>query len=554
MKREEHGDVADLILVNGRLITVDPRDTITEAVAIRNGRILKLGDNEAVKSLAGKNTRTVDLAGKTVTPGLVDSHGHFAEAGLDSVFILNLRYPGVTRIPDIAKLVEERVERSGEGEWIQGSGWNEALLDEKRYPTRWDIDPVSQHNPVVLRHVTGHCILANSLSLKLGGISKETPEPSGGTILRDHTGEPTGVLKEFAAMNMVLRLVPEWTTEQWMRGIRHATKLSEGVTATKKNYPRGQYESIIAAYRTLIAKGEMKIRSHVLCRAETVEDVRYAVNHPDDFLAHSRDDLLKLGGIKVLLDGSLVARTALMYDEFCDPATGRPQKGNRGYLSIPEDELTRIVETAHVNGFQIAVHAIGDRAIDLILDVYEGALKREPRANQRHSIVHALLPTSNAIQRVRALDIVIETQTPFLYFLADGYSRCVRSDVLKRIIPLRTILDAGITVGNGSDAPCYPHPPRYGLWAACTRRSLLGREGEGFLGKEESISIIEALQTYTIYAAKCLMLEDRIGLLEEGKLADLVVWDEDMLSIPIDEVRDLEALMTIIDGKIVFQR
>jgi predicted amidohydrolase YtcJ len=553
---ERKGDVADLILFNGKIITVDQKNRTVEAVAIRKGRILELGDNEFVTKLAGSNTRKVDLNGKTVTPGLVDSHCHLAEAGMDAVFVLDLKYPKVTKIRDMVKLLQDRARRTVEDEWIQGSGWNETVLDERRYPTRWDLDPVSASNPVILRHVTGHCVVVNSLALKMARINKDTPEPAGGTIVRDETGEPTGVLKEFPAMNLALRLLPECSTAQWMEGIRYATQLfvSEGVTSVKENYPRSDYARILAAYRKLIAKREMKVRSYLMCRAETIEDVHYAAAHPRDFKTHPGEELLKLGGIKILLDGSLVARTAWMHDEYYDPATEKTERGNRGYPVISEENLSKIIEAANANGFQIAVHAIGDKATDAVLDAYQKALERKPRKNHRHSIIHALLPTPDAVNRIRNMGIVIETQAPFLYFLADGYARSLPPHMLKRVIPLRTFLESGITVGNGSDAPYCPDPPRYGLWAACTRRSLSGLEGERYLGKSECIGIEDALRTYTVLAAKCLMLDDKIGSLEKGKLADLVVWDRDMLSIPADDVKDLRALMTIIDGKIVFER
>jgi hypothetical protein len=298
---------------------------------------------------------------------------------------------------------------------------------------------------------------------------------------------------------------------------------------------------------------EMKIRSFVLCRAENTADVKYGIEHPNDFLAREADALLKLGGIKVIFDGSLVARTAWMYEDYSND-TENTATGNRGYPALSEDTLNEIVRDAHANGFQIAVHAIGDRAIDGVLDAYEKALKAIPNPNHRHSIVHALAPRPDAVKRIRNMNVVIETQASFLYFLSDGYARAIGNKRLKHLIPLRTLLDAGITIGNGSDAPYSPHPPRYGLWAACTRRSLSGKEGEEFLGKEECISIKEALRTYTIDAAKCLKMENLIGSLEKGKLADLVVWEKDMLSIPIDEVNTLRVIMTIIDGKIAFQR
>jgi predicted amidohydrolase YtcJ len=534
---------------------MDREDTVTEAIAIAGGKIVELGKSETLRRLAGRSTRILDLRGRLVTPGLIDSHCHFAEAGIDAAFVLDLRYPKTKNVQNILELVGKKAKRSGRGKWIIGSGWNETLLEEKRYLTRWELDSVSPDNPVLLRHVTGHCIVVNSLALRLPGISKQTPDPPSGSIERDSAGEPTGVLKEFAAMNIVLKLVPQWTIGDWINGIRHATRLwvREGVTAVKESYSRDQYRSILAAYRSLMSSRKMKIRSYLLLIAETVKDLNDAIERQHDFSTHTDDILLKLGGIKVIFDGSLVARTAWMYEEYCD-ATGKTEIGNRGYPALREDEMTEIVTTSDANGFQIAVHAIGDRAIDVVLDAYEKALKTNPRPDHRHSIVHALIPKQDAVRRMSAMNLVVETQTSFLYFLADGYSRSIRADLLRRVIPIRTLLDAGITVGNGSDAPYGPYPPRYGLWAACTRRSYSGREGEEFLGKGECISIREALRTYTIDAAKCLEMEDNIGSLERGKLADLVVWEKDILSIPIDEVREVRVVMTIIDGKVAFQR
>ena len=221
-------------------------------------------------------------------------------------------------------------------------------------------------------HTTGHYLVANSLALKMAEINDNTPEPAGGTIVRDpETGRPTGVLKEPPAMDMVRTLVPVWSTEQWRDGIQHAMRLllEEGITAVKENHSRNDYERILPAYRQLKDTGDLKIRCYVLCRAETVEDVPHAASNPDDFLAHKNDDLLKLGGIKVFIDGSLVGRTAWVYEEYYDPIAGKVDAGNRGYPAIPEDLFKSIIEAAHANGFQIAVHAIGDRATDVAVEL-----------------------------------------------------------------------------------------------------------------------------------------------------------------------------------------
>ncbi len=542
---------ADIVLVNGKIVTLDPEDSIVEAVAIKNGRIVEVGDRKKVEKLMGRRTKVIDLNRRMATPGLIDTHCHIASSGVAINYHIDLSYPKVKSIAHMVKIIERRTEEIQPGEWIEGRGWDEALLDEKRYPTRWDLDPVSPRNPVVLRHTSGHYLSANSYALKLAKIGRETPQPNGGRILKDPaSNEPTGVLKEPAACEQVSRMIPRWTVKQFEEGITMMSHelFKEGITAAKDGGTSGYELEVMSAYKNLVQREEPMVRVYLLWRCRTVESVHQLGAH----LTKKPNDMLKMGGIKLFLDGTLMGKTAWTYEEYWNQEKGQLEEENTGYPVISIDAFEELVRTAHNSGYQVCVHAIGDRAVDATLDAFEKALDKNPRRDHRHSIIHAIMLRQEAIDRIMKTGTIIETQSPFLYFLSGGYYRAVRPERLRKVIPLRSFIGNGIIVGNGSDSPVCPFPPRYGLWAACTRKSIGGDEVSKLLGAEEKITISEALRTYTIWAAKCLLMEDVIGSIEVGKYADMVIWSQDLYSLPVEDIKDAKVSITILGGKIVY--
>ena len=542
--------VADLALVNGKVITVDPKDSVAEAVAVESGRVVKVGSRRQVERLIGKTTTIIDVRGKTVTPGLIDTHAHFADSGINQVYVLNLRYPRVKSIAEAVKLVKTQTEKTPRGKWIQGVGWDEALFDERRYITRWDLDPVSPDHPVILEHTSGHYIAVNTYALNLANVTKDTPQPSGGTIVKDpDTEEPTGVFIEPPAMDIVMNLVPPWTVDEAEAGIKKAQELflREGVTTIKDP---GVDDITFAAYQNLRKRGELKMRIYMLYSVDSLANTEEAVKR----LTKGGDDLLKLGGLKMFLDGSGMGRTAWIYEDWNKNFTDK-DTGNRGYPVIKLEEFRSMVKVGHKAGFQIGVHAIGDRAVDETLSIYEAVLTETNRKDSRHSIIHAIFPTDMALQKMENLrdNVVIETQSPFLYFIGDNYAGNFGPDRSRRLIPLKSMLKRGITVGNGSDWSVCPFPPRFGLWGAVVRKTWKGLYGLQPFGTEESITVREALRTYTMMAARCLLMEDAIGSIEPGKYADFVVWSGDLYTVHVEALKDLKVEMTIVGQEVVYR-
>jgi len=542
---------ADLVFINGNVITVDPTDRICEAIAVKTGKILGVGSNNEIKKLIDEQTRVIDLKGRSLTPGMIDVHGHFAMGGTSYLFVLDIRYPKVTSIAQVLEMIEERASVSEPGQWIQGRGWDEALFDEQRYIDKNDLDPITPDNPVILRHTSGHYIAVNSLALKLAGVSKDTSDPVGGTIVRDPvTRDPTGVFMEGPAMNLVTNIIPPWTVKEVEEGIKKAQELyfTEGLTSVKDP---GVDNTRLKAYRNLRERGELKIRSYVLYRVDSAEVVNVAVENG----VFGGDDLLNVGGVKIMFDGSGMARTAWMYEEWNKNFT-ELDKGNFGYPVTPVKTMKEIVKAAHDADLQICTHTIGDRAMDVAMDAYEEAIKDNPRGDARHSLIHANAPSYEQMDRMAGFgsNLVIETQSPFLYFIGDNYAGNFGPERSKRMIPLKSLLDRGITVGNSADWSVCPFPPRYGLWAAVVRKTWKDTYGSQPFGLDESVTVKDALRTYTILAAKCLFMEDNVGSIELGKYADVVVWSEDLYNAPIEQLKDVKVEMTFIEGELRYSK
>ncbi|HYB03103.1 MAG TPA: amidohydrolase, partial [Nitrososphaerales archaeon] len=421
-----------------------------------------------------------------------------------------------------------------------------------RYITRWDLDPVSSKNPVILTHTSGHFVVVNSAALKLAGIDRDSPQPEGGTIVREESsGEPNGVLKELA-INLVEKHVPHWTQEQLEEGIKYLAQelVKVGITSIKDGCTlEGLERECVAAYSLLAKRDELQVRAYMLWQIKNVLEL----DEIKDFLSYQVGDRFRLGGIKIFMDGSLMGRTAWCYDEFIDPAKGGVDTGNRGYPVISTPEYEKIVARARELGYQVSTHAIGDRAIDTVLDTYEKIAQNLGDGKDcNYTIIHSTLATQEAIRRMKRLGIGVETQSSFLFFLSAAFQRAITPDTMRRMIPMKRFFDGGVIVGNGSDYFVAPFAPVYGIWAACTRESIAGEEISNSLGKEECISVLEALRSYTSMNAKCLLMADKIGSIEKGKLADLVVWTEKLYEIPVERIKDAKVAMTMIDGKIVY--
>jgi predicted amidohydrolase YtcJ len=545
-----------LILFHGRIVTVDAHDSVAEALAIRDGKIVAIGTDQDILLLADAATRRIDLRGRTATPGLIDSHAHIADGGVEQLF--HVRLSDASTIAEVVQRVQAGIAGLKPGEWLQGDGWDEGKLTERRYVTASDLDRVSPNNPVWLMHTTGHYGVANSAALRLAKISQTSKDPSAGTIDRDAQGSLSGVLKE-SAMDAVLALIPAPTAQQQRDGILKSIDglHREGITAVK-DPAIGQ--GVWDAYRELLREG--KLSEHVcvlwyagstLASAQKVLASILAQPKPPQSLGDGR--LLSCGA-KIFMDGSGGARTAWVNEEWHKNSTAIDH-GNFGYPSTDPQVYRQMVRLFHKAGVHVGTHAIGDRAIDWVVDTYAQVLEETPTSGLRHSIIHANIPSDHAIQTMADLEkrydaAYPEAQAPFMWWIGDTYAGNFGPQRSLRLIPLNTFLKNGIRWGGGSDYSVTPFAARYGLWASVERETLKGTYGAHPFGTAESVDIHTALRSYTAWAARQLFLDDRIGSLEIGKDADIAVWDSDMYSVPARELRNLKCTMTLLHGEVVF--
>ena len=547
---------ADLILINGTVITVDPADRIAQGVAVAGGKIVAVGTNADIRALANSRTQTIDLHGRTVTPGLIDTHVHFSETA--DLFSINLSDIAIKNIDDVVKRVAERVATAKGGEWIRGSGWDEGKLAERRYVLASDLDKVAPNNPVWLEHTTGHYGVANSYALKLAEVREGTPDPPAGTIDRDARGNPTGVMKE-AAQGLVTRLVPPFTRDEQRQGLVKMIEdfNKEGMTGAKDP---GIGQQKWDLYEELLKEGKLTVRMFALWSgARRVEDnaevLARVQAHPKPAVSVG-DGVLISGGVKMFMDGSGGARTAWMHEEWNKNFTDK-DAGNYGYPATPPDAYRRIVTDLHNAGVHVSTHAIGDRAIDWVVDTYDQVLAARPTRGLRHGIIHGNTPTDHAIDVMARLQKQYdagypESQAEFMWWIGDNYAANLGRPRVFRLKPFRTYTQKGIIWAGGSDYGVTPFPARYGLWSTVARKTLNGTYGETPFGTDQSVDVRTALRSYTIWAAHQLFLETRIGSIEIGKDADLAVWDRNLYTVPTDALKDLKCEMTLFRGAIVY--
>ena len=533
---------ADTVLRGGRIITVDEKDIVAEAIAIKYGRIAYVGTDKGVEPLIGRSTRVIPLNGRCVTPGLITTHEHFLRYGLNALFGIDLWYPKVKSIEDIVKAVAEKAAETPKGEWIFGSGWDENLLREKREPNRWDLDAAAPDNPVYLSRVYQK-VAANSLALRLAGVNRETPDPEYGKIYKDENGEPTGVfLVILPSANPFEGMMPRITTKRKEEAIVKACHdyNSEGMTAVVDATVGAAEPDDLVAYENVRMRDELTMRVYALYGfVRTIQQARETTQHITTY----GDDMFKIGGVKLSLDGGVVPKTAYFYE----PYVGEPE--NYGRIKWKKEDLIEAIRVLHDAGFQTCTHTIGDKAIDWVLDGIENAMRLNPRPDPRHQIVHIYYPTPEAIDRVKRLGVMANVQTVFIHFEGDTYIRVLGEERGARVKPLKTFVSKGIPVGNSHDYPSGPVSAGIGLWAAVARETFEGK----VLCPSERLTVQEALRTYTIWAARHLFMEDRIGSLEPGKYADLVVWDTDLYTIPAERLKDIKAEMTMLNGEVVYQ-
>jgi predicted amidohydrolase YtcJ len=535
----------NLILFNGKVVTLDPNFSIAEAVAVKGDRIVAVGADSDLSALRGPRTDMIDLKGKTLIPGFNEGHLHMMQTG-EGLLKINLQEKTVRSIPDIVQRVSERVKSTPRGEWVEGWGWDQSKLRENRFPTRWDLDAVSPDHPVYLARTCCHIAVVNSRALALAGITKATPHPGGGEIVRDERGEPTGALLERPAFSLVEKLLPKAGLRQKKEAIVAACRAFNAAGITSVN-DGGLDIPDYQAYQEVMNEGNLTVRVYGMVRLEMREiDDEEAVN----YLRHIGprngfgNDYLKMGAIKITMDGGVGGRTALMRTPY---PTGKP--GHFGIQSVAQERLRMVIKMANQLGWQMAIHTAGGRAMDNVLEIFREADSEKSLRGRRWYLVHAYDPSPQNFEDLARMGIGVATNPGFIYFVGDSFVQNMGREWADHASPLHDYLNHGIPISGGSDSPVTPYAPLYGIYAAVNRKTQVSGE---VIGKDQCVGIGEALRVFTMGATWMSFEEGIKGSLERGKLADMVILGEDLLSIEPDRIPEVPVLATIVGGKQVY--
>jgi predicted amidohydrolase YtcJ len=542
-KKFQENTIADIILRNGKFHLLDGTLNFAEAVAIKNGYFVAVGDEVEVVKHAGPDTAIVNLNGKCGIPGLIDSHLHqfFLAVNLPAVQLLDAR-----SIADVQSRIAERVEITAPGDWVVGtSGWHESMLEEGHMPTRWDLDEVSPDNPVIIPR-GGHVVTVNSLALERAGITNDTPDPVGGVIVRDpESGDATGVLLETASY-FARRVAPPMPSLDKMAELLKSAMQELNSYGIVSVVDPVVDDAIMRVYRRLRDDDEITVRTDLLYKATDQAETRKGIAA---LQAETSDDMLRFVGVKFMLDGGVEG--GRLREPYLVVPGEQPHADYHGLLMLPPGGQEEFVEALNLvadAGLQAQTHGVGDEAIDVIARAYALANQQKPIGDLRWTLMHAFLPSDEAIQTFLEVGVHVTIQNhPVL--LGHNQRRWWGDERADEAIPVRKLIDSGLLVGGGTDGPIVPVDPFLSMWWMVTRGTLMGYQ----MGPKQAITAGEALALYTINNAKILGVEDDRGSIEVGKYADLVVLSQDILAVSPDEIRDTKALMTMVGGKIVYQ-
>ena len=551
-------DEADLILHHGRVVTVDNDFAIHQAIAVKAGRVLATGADEEVLKAKGPNTTLVDLAGKMVLPGLCDSHVHPVAASMHE---FDHPVPDMESIADVLAYIRSRAEALDEGQWIVVRQVFITRLREQRYPTKAELDEAAPRHPVVFS--TGPDASVNSLALKLSGIDRDFQVTGAGKVERDpDTGEPTGILR--SAMRY-LKIPPAGNKASPAQRDERLLKLFEdylsvGITSI---IDRNAGSEDVEQYRRLHAAQELPLRARLSHSVDTSVPTRQIIEQIDRIAADPLcrgDDRLRLIGIKTFLDGGMLTGSAYMRKPWgVSRIYSIDDPRYRGMLYIPHEVLVPIVRAAVERGLQFTAHSVGDGAVHELLLAYEEVNRTTPIAATRPCLTHSNFMSREAIDQAARLGVMIDLQPAWLYLDTRTLVAQFGDERLRWFQPLRSLFEAGVTAGGGSDhmqkigslRSINPYNPFLSMWVAITRRA---KWYDKPLHPEEALSREQAIRFYTINNARLMFFEEQIGSLEPGKLADLVVVDRDLLTCPVDEIRDAQVLATYVGGRLAYER
>ena len=542
--QDQNRPSADLIITNARVYTVDKQQPRAEAVAVLGERIAAVGSASAIDAWRGPGTRVIDAGGRLVLPGFDDAHVHFLDSGLGLASV-QLKDAGSPQ--EFAARIAQYAAKQPKGRWILGGTWDEQRWNPPQLPTREMIDKVTPDNPVAVGRYDGHMYLANSRALKLAHITAETPDPPGGEIGRDAHGNPTGILKD-AAKSLVEAVIPPLSHEQRLEAVRSALKLARSVGVTSVQEMANSNEDLsrnLEAYKELQEKGELTTRIYV---APLIDDwqsyARVGMRHAFG------SSLLRTGAMKAFADGSLGSTTAYFFQPYTDdPKT-------RGLLTDEMQPLSKMrarLIGADKAGLQLCVHAIGDEAISLVLDLFQNVAKANGEKDRRWRIEHAQHMAPKDFERFARLGVIASVQ-PY-HAIDDGRwaERRIGPERIKTTYAFRTFLDHGVKLALGTDWDVAPLNPLLTIYAAVTRATLDGKNPNGWL-PEQKLSVAEAVQAYTMGSAYAEFQENEKGSIIPSKLADMVILSDDIFAIDPKLIRNVQVETTIMGGKVVWQR
>ena len=533
---------AYVVFLNGSVVTVDQTDRVCQAVAVKGNRILKVGASDQVEMLVGDATTVIDLAGRSLLPGFVDAHCHPGVYGASQLQV-RCGPENVKSIQDIQREIRKRAAVVPPGEWIIGRGYIDTELEEKRHPTRRDLDAAAPEHKVFINRTCGHIAVVNSRVLEAFDICSGTPDPEGGKIDRDDRGDPTGVLYEQAQARIKVQIYPSYTDLKAGLAITNRDFLRFGITSATE--ASGQSADEARLYQEGADEGWFKVRMYLLVRHNPPHVQLGNAFLKTGMITGFGNERVRLGAWKTILDGAGGGASAAMREPYLKDLQ------NYGILYFSQKELDEMVITAHLAGYQVAVHAIGDRAVEMTLNSYEKALKTFPRKNHRHRIEHAGFLDETALDRIQQLGIVPILGLPFLYELGDNYLEVFDNDPrLDTAYPLGSLLRRKIPAALSSDTPVIGPNPMHGIYFAVAHRSKSGQS----IAADEAVDLMQAIRAYTANGAYASFEEHLKGSIEAGKLADLIVLSENILETAPEDLLGIKVDMTMVDGDMVYEK
>ncbi len=535
------------IFINGNIITMDKEYPKVEAIAIKEGKFIKIGSNNEIMKLITDDTKVIDLNGKTVTPGFNDSHMHVLSYGM---FVRDVRLDKAKSLKDVIEITKKYIIENDiePGSWVRGRGWNQdKFIDEKRFINKYDLDEISTEHPISFTRACGHIVVANSKAMEIAGINKESLQIPGGEFDIDEKGNPLGIFRE-AARSLIWDAIPAPSVQELKDLIIKACKgaVAAGVTSMQtddfKDVPQ-HIDRIIKAYEELVEEKELMVRIYEQCNLPTVEKIDSFLNQ--GYYTGYGNEFFKLGPLKLLSDGSLGARTAFLRKPYSDDET------TRGIEILNQKELDELIWTAHSKGMQVAIHAIGDQIMYNIIDSISKAQEKMHRKDARHGIIHCQIMDEQLMEKFKELDLIAYIQPIFLNYDLHIVESRVGKERAKTSYSFKSFIEKGVDVACGSDCPVEPLDVLPGIYSGVTRKDLNGYPEEGWL-PEQRLTVEETLYGFTMGAAYASFEENVKGSISEGKYADFVILSEDLFEVEPYRIKDISVLNTYVGGDLKY--